>query len=165
MLAALLLDREREVTDPLVDLLIATMHRVDARAERKVTEELINAFKRVSGKENLLFTIADAAPAAPDGTVREVVFPPRCAAANRSCASWCTSSKPRVRFTGAPSYHAPGNAVVEGRKPIGRANGHGPPMPGDASSRRRGVGGTRHIFVQGAGGPHAGNRKAAAVAL
>ncbi|MEU7748260.1 hypothetical protein [Nonomuraea sp. NPDC049158] len=46
-----------------------------ARAERKVTEELINAFKRVSGKENLLFTIADASLAAPDGTVREVVFP------------------------------------------------------------------------------------------
>ncbi|MFB4285252.1 hypothetical protein ACBJ59_59045 [Nonomuraea sp. MTCD27] len=43
--------------------------------EREVTEELINAFKRVSGKENFLFTIADASLAAPDGTVREVVFP------------------------------------------------------------------------------------------
>ncbi|MEV0589692.1 hypothetical protein [Nonomuraea sp. NPDC050310] len=30
---------------------------------------------RVSGKENLLFTIADASLATPDGTVREVVFP------------------------------------------------------------------------------------------
>ncbi|MFG1687645.1 DUF4158 domain-containing protein [Nonomuraea sp. NPDC049269] len=75
LLAALLVEREREVTDALVDLLIATVHRVGARAERKVTEELINAFKRVSGKENLLFTIADASLAAPDGTVREVVFP------------------------------------------------------------------------------------------
>ncbi|WP_433444924.1 hypothetical protein [Nonomuraea sp. CA-141351] len=46
-----------------------------ARAERKVTEELINAFKRVSGKQDLLFTIANASLAAPDGTVREVVFP------------------------------------------------------------------------------------------
>ncbi|MFC7713255.1 hypothetical protein [Nonomuraea recticatena] len=52
LLAALLVEREREVTDALVDLLIATVHRVGARAERKVTEELINAFKRVSGKEN-----------------------------------------------------------------------------------------------------------------
>ncbi|PRX41754.1 uncharacterized protein DUF4158 [Nonomuraea fuscirosea] len=73
--AALLVEREREVTDNLVDLLIATIHRVGARAERKVTEELINAFKRVSGKENLLFTIADASLTKPDGTVREVVFP------------------------------------------------------------------------------------------
>ncbi|MFB9682048.1 Tn3 family transposase [Streptosporangium vulgare] len=75
LLAALLAEREREVTDTLVDLLIATVHRVGARAERKVTEELINAFKRVSGKENLLFTIADAALTSPDGVVREVVFP------------------------------------------------------------------------------------------
>ncbi|WP_344953924.1 Tn3 family transposase, partial [Sphaerisporangium flaviroseum] len=75
LLAALVAEREREVTDNLVDLLIATVHRIGARAERKVTEELVNAFKRISGKENLLFTIADAALAEPDGTVRQVVFP------------------------------------------------------------------------------------------
>lgn len=75
LLAALLVEREREVTDNLVDLMIATVHRIHARAERRVTEELINAFKRVSGKENILFTIADASLAAPDGKVREVVFP------------------------------------------------------------------------------------------
>ncbi|MCG5218997.1 hypothetical protein [Streptosporangium sp. KLBMP 9127] len=57
LLPALLV--EREVTDALVDLLIATMHRVGAPAERKVTEEPINAFKRVWGKENLLFTPSD----------------------------------------------------------------------------------------------------------
>jgi hypothetical protein len=39
LLAALLAEREREVTDSLVDLLIATVHRIGARAERKVTEE------------------------------------------------------------------------------------------------------------------------------
>ncbi|MFJ2868221.1 Tn3 family transposase [Kitasatospora sp. NPDC087314] len=75
LLAALLVEREREVTDCLVDLLIATVHRVGARAEQKVTNELINAFKRVSGKENLLFQIAEASLAEPGGEVREVVFP------------------------------------------------------------------------------------------
>ena len=75
LLAALLVEREREVTDCLVDLLIATVHRIGARAERKVTNELINAFKRVSGKENLLFQIAAAALAEPGGEVRQVVFP------------------------------------------------------------------------------------------
>jgi len=34
-LAALLREREREMTDTLVDLLIATVHRVGARAERR----------------------------------------------------------------------------------------------------------------------------------
>nr|WP_255357040.1 DUF4158 domain-containing protein [Pseudonocardia sp. EC080625-04] len=75
LLAALLHARHREVTDALVDLLIATVHRIGARAERKVTEELVNAFTRVTGKENILFSIADAALAHPDGAVREVVFP------------------------------------------------------------------------------------------
>jgi hypothetical protein len=75
LLAALLAEREREVTDSLVDLLIATVHRIDARAERKVTAELINAFRRVGGKENILFAIAEASLHRPAGTVEEVVFP------------------------------------------------------------------------------------------
>ncbi len=75
LLAALLREREREITDTLVELLIATVHRIGARAERKVTEELLNAFKRVSGKENILFKLAEASVQSPEGTVREVVFP------------------------------------------------------------------------------------------
>ena len=75
LLAALLYQREREVTDSLVDLLIATVHRIGARAERKVTEELINAFRRVTGKENILFAIAEASLARPSDAVREVVYP------------------------------------------------------------------------------------------
>ena len=75
LLAALVHHREREITDTLVDLLIATVHRIGARAERRVTNDLINAFKRVTGKENILFSIAEAALAQPDDLVREVVFP------------------------------------------------------------------------------------------
>jgi len=75
LLAALVHQREREITDSLVELLIATVHRIGARAERRVTNELINAFKKVTGKENILFSIAEAALGAPDDAVREVVFP------------------------------------------------------------------------------------------
>ncbi|MFJ4964137.1 Tn3 family transposase [Streptomyces sp. NPDC088729] len=75
LLAALLHEREREITDTLVELLISTVHRIGARAERKVTEQLINAFKKVSGKENILFKLAEASLGAPEGTVRQVVFP------------------------------------------------------------------------------------------
>jgi len=75
LLAALVHRREQEITDTLVDLLIATVHRIGARAERRVTNELINAFKRVTGKENILFSIAEAALAQPDDAVRDVVFP------------------------------------------------------------------------------------------
>lgn len=75
LLSALPAEREREVTDSLVGLLIATVHRIGAHAERKVTNELINAFKQVTGKENILFHIAEASVADPDGRIREVVFP------------------------------------------------------------------------------------------
>ncbi|GAA0919800.1 DUF4158 domain-containing protein [Virgisporangium aurantiacum] len=75
LLAALLHTRLREITDTLVDLLISTVHRIGARADRKVTEELVNAFKRVTGKENILFAIAEASLGRPDDAVRQVVFP------------------------------------------------------------------------------------------
>ena len=40
-----------------------------------VVQELVNAFKRVTGKENILFAIAEACVGAPDEPVRAVVFP------------------------------------------------------------------------------------------
>ena len=36
---------------------------------------MVNAFKKVSGKERILFKVAEASLAAPDGLVRQVVFP------------------------------------------------------------------------------------------
>ncbi len=75
LLAALLHTRLREITDTLVELLISTVHRIGARADKKVTEELVNAFKRVTGKENILFAIAEASLGRPDDPVRQVVYP------------------------------------------------------------------------------------------
>ena len=67
--------RGRAVTDGLVDLLIETIHHIGARAERKVERELLDDLKRVTGKQNILFELADASLARPDGIVRDVVFP------------------------------------------------------------------------------------------
>jgi len=72
LLAALVHQREREITDTLVELLIATVHRIGARAERRVTNELISAFKKVKGRENILFAIAEAALDNPTIVVREL---------------------------------------------------------------------------------------------
>ena len=67
--------RGRTLTDDLVDLLIETIHRIGARAERRVDRELLDELKRVSGKQNLLFDLAGATLEQPDGIVRDVVFP------------------------------------------------------------------------------------------
>ena len=44
-------------------------------AERKVERKLMDDLTRVTGKQNLVFELADATLAQPDGVVREVVFP------------------------------------------------------------------------------------------
>lgn len=75
LLAAYLYCRGREIIDILVDLLIATVHRINARADTKVTGEFMAALKRVSGKEDILFKITEAALGAPESSVREVIYP------------------------------------------------------------------------------------------
>lgn len=75
LLACLCFMRLREVTDGLVEVLLQIVHNVGARSERKVEKVLLEDFKKVSGKNGLLFRVAEAALADPDGLVRDVVFP------------------------------------------------------------------------------------------
>ena len=67
--------RTQEITDQLVDLLIQIIHRIGARAERRVTKELLDDFKKVSGKTGILFQLAQAAMSSPSGIVSEVIYP------------------------------------------------------------------------------------------
>ena len=75
LLSALVFQRTQEVTDALVTLLIQIVHRIGARAERRVESAYINDLKRVAGKTRILYRIADAALEYPDEPVRQVVFP------------------------------------------------------------------------------------------
>ncbi|MEV5441281.1 Tn3 family transposase [Streptomyces sp. NPDC052644] len=75
LLAALLFQRQREITDTLVELLNSTVHRINARAEKKVTEAFVAEFTKVHGKSGLLGKIASASLGAPEGSVREVIYP------------------------------------------------------------------------------------------
>jgi len=75
LLAAFCHVREREIADSLTDLLITTVHRIGTKAEKRVEGELITDLKRVAGKPALLFKLAAASIAKPDGSVRDVIFP------------------------------------------------------------------------------------------
>lgn len=75
LLSAFFWHRSRKITDNLIDLLVQIVHRISVRAERKVNKELINDFRKVNGKTNILFEMADAAINNPDGIVRQVLFP------------------------------------------------------------------------------------------
>lgn len=76
LMAAYLHCREREITDALVELLIATVHRINARAETKTKDQFVaDIARKVTGKENILFRIASAAADKPQGIVEDVVYP------------------------------------------------------------------------------------------
>ncbi len=74
LLAACLFCRQREITGALADLLIATVHRINARADTKVTSDFVAELQRVSGKENILFTMTEAAPGPPGDRVEDVIY-------------------------------------------------------------------------------------------
>ena len=67
--------REAEVVDGLIELLIQITQRITVKAEKRVMEELLADATRVRGKAGILFDIARAALADPDGAVRDVIFP------------------------------------------------------------------------------------------
>ncbi|WP_036486612.1 Tn3 family transposase [Myxosarcina sp. GI1] len=75
LMAAFCSQRSQEITDNLIELLIQIVHRLDTRAQRRIEKQLIDEFKAVSGKTGLLFRIAEAAIAEPDGIIEQVIFP------------------------------------------------------------------------------------------
>jgi hypothetical protein len=75
LLAAYCWRRRQEIVDTLVELLMDVVHHVSTKAERRVEQAFVKDIKKVSGKTNLLFRLAEAVVDKPDGTIREVVFP------------------------------------------------------------------------------------------
>lgn len=75
LVAAYCWQRRREIIDGLVELLIQIVHRIGVRAEHKVEQELLNDFRKVRGKNRLLFQMAEAALEHPEGVIEEVLYP------------------------------------------------------------------------------------------
>jgi hypothetical protein len=75
LVAALAWCRTAEITDALVDLLIGLVSKVNAKAERRVEQAMYAEAKKVHGKTAKLYSIAEASLAAPDESVRKVIFP------------------------------------------------------------------------------------------
>ena len=102
LLAALLHAREGEITDALVELSIATVHRINGRAEKKVKEELIREFTRVTGKETILFHMAEASSTTRTSRC-ETSYSRPCPAGSQHCGTSSPSTGIPGLPTGAPS--------------------------------------------------------------
>ena len=75
LLGTLCWARGAEITYGLVDLLTKLVHRIIARAGRRVEGGMIADLRRVAGKEALLFRLAEAALGHPDEMGREALHP------------------------------------------------------------------------------------------
>ena len=67
--------RTQEITDRLVELLLHIVRKMGVNAEKRVDEELLADFKRVTGKTGILFQMAEASLDHPKGQVDEVIYP------------------------------------------------------------------------------------------
>jgi hypothetical protein len=112
LLAALLVLRQQEITDNLVELQISTVHTIGTRTDRQVTEQTVSSLKRVRNKQHMLYRVAEAAVDRPDEPVRDVVF--RVAGGEltlRDVVAKVKASSPRfrrnvqVKLRGSYSHH------------------------------------------------------------
>jgi len=75
LMAAFCHERQHEIVDGLIDLLMQIIHKIDSRAEKKVEQQLLTDLQRVSGKTAVLFRLARAAVDHPDETIKEALYP------------------------------------------------------------------------------------------
>jgi len=75
LVAAFCWQRQHEIIDGLIDLLIQIVHKIGTRAETKVERELLEDIRRVHGKTTVLFRLAEVAVDQPDGVVKNVLYP------------------------------------------------------------------------------------------
>ncbi|MDP6736702.1 MAG: IS1 family transposase [Nitrospinaceae bacterium] len=64
-----------EVIDDIVQMFVKLIHRIDVRAENQRDKQLLADFKRVEGKTQILYRVAEMVTENPDGTIRDVIFP------------------------------------------------------------------------------------------
>lgn len=75
LMAAFCLQRSQEITDSLIEILTTIIKRIDNKAEKRINQQLIEEFKKVSGKTGLLYRIAEVSIAEPSGVIEQVIFP------------------------------------------------------------------------------------------
>ena len=73
--ASFCFQRQHEIVDGLIDLLMQIIHKIDSKAEKKVEAQLLEDFRRVRGKTGVLFRMAEAAVDHPEDSVKEALYP------------------------------------------------------------------------------------------
>jgi len=89
--------RTMEVLDDVVRMMLEIIRRIDTQTEKHLQKELLRDIKRVTGKVQLLYRIAEAVVEEPDGTIRTVLFPEVKEETFRDLAAEAKASGPQYR--------------------------------------------------------------------
>jgi hypothetical protein len=90
--------RTMEVTDDVVRMRLEIIRRLETQTETHLHRALLRDITRVAGKVQLLFRVAEAVVEAPDGTIREVLFPRVGEATFRELVAEARASGPQYRL-------------------------------------------------------------------
>ena len=67
--------RSQLIIDNAVDLFIQLVHRMQTSAEKFITKQIISDVKRVNGKFDILYSLANTALQNPEGVIQEKIYP------------------------------------------------------------------------------------------
>lgn len=67
--------RSQEIVDSIIELFILLVHRLESRSRRQISSEIVATAQENKNHDQLLYQIAVAALAQPEGTVQEVIYP------------------------------------------------------------------------------------------
>ena len=75
MMASFCYIRRQLITDNLGDLLLHLIHKVKTSAEKYVDKKILSEVKKVEGKFDILYTLADTSAENPTGIIQEQIYP------------------------------------------------------------------------------------------
>jgi len=74
-LAAFCHHRSHQITDTLVDQFKQMIHRVRTKSETSLKDSILKSVKRVDGKFDILYSLAELSLGSPEGKIEEVIYP------------------------------------------------------------------------------------------
>jgi len=67
--------RSQQITDTLVDQFKKMIHRVRTNSETSLKDSILKSVKRVEGKFDILYSLAELSLESPEGKIEEVIYP------------------------------------------------------------------------------------------
>ena len=75
LLACFIYIRTSEITDDIVNMIIDLIQKVDTNSQTQLNQKLLSDIKKVEGKVQILYRVAEAVIKNPNGSIKEVIFP------------------------------------------------------------------------------------------